>query len=356
MSGVGEVVTRGERRLGHGLTRVLGNNIVVSMAAPRRTEVTRTTNTYTMVTLRHVPTSVHTTNNISHVDSPGVVGNVRRTISVPMVTGYHVNRFTRTRVLRTVRVSCVSRDRILSPTSGICRVSGARFSMPFIYNTGGLNRTLHHVTRNTAVVHAGNRPKANSIIRTIARVHVVRDRVHHLISVDRSRLCRTTGRLRTPCSLIGCIRRGNGLPIIGFTTNNITAPTSTTLVVRLNTRNMFMNSNVFGDNGPTGHTRTVIGTIAGCGSPGVLTRLDRSLNRTVINVGRRRVTLLVTRENGWWWVEWQVGTPPRRRKTFVLSGCIVEVTILTLRNTFTRRERGLTRLNISDFRIHRLGS
>ncbi len=287
-----------QRRLGHGLTRVLGNNIVVSIAAPTRTHVTRTTKTYTIVTLRHVPTSVHTTNNISQVDSPGVVHNVRTTIDVPIVTGYHVNRFTRTRVLRTVRVSCVSRDRILSPTSSICRVSGARFSMPFIYKTGSLNRTLQHVTRKTAVVQAGNRPNAKSVVRTIQRVHGVRDRVHHLISVTASRLCRTTGRLNMPCSLIIFIRRGNHLPIIGFTTNNITAPTSTTLVVRLNTRNIFINSNVFGDNGPRGHTTTVIRTIAGCHSTGLLTSLDRSLNRTVINVGRRRVTLLVTRQNG----------------------------------------------------------
>lgn len=286
-------------RLGGGLTRVLGNKIVVSIAAPRRTGVTRTTNTYTIVTLREVPTSVHTTNKISHVDSPGVVGKVRRTISVPIVTGYEVKRFTRTRMLRTVRVSCVSRDRILSPTSSICRVGGERFSIPFIYKTGSLNRTLEHVGRKTSVVHAGNRPKANSVIRTIHRVHGVGDRVSGLMDVHRSRLFRTTGRLRIPCSLILCMRGGKGLPIMGFTTNNITAPTSTTLVVRLNTRKIFINSNVFGSKGPTGHTTTVMRTIAGCASTGLVTRLSSSLNRTVINVGRRRVRLLVTREKGW---------------------------------------------------------
>lgn len=290
-------------RLGGKLTRVLGNNIVVSIAAPRRTEVTTTTNTYTIVTLREVPTSVETTNNVSEVDSPGVVGNVRRTIDVPIVTGYHVNRFIRTRILRTVRVSCVSRSRILSPTSSICRVGGESFGIPFMYNTESLNRTLHHVGRKTSVVHAGNRPNANSVIRTIERVEGVGSRVTGLASVHRSRLFRTTGGLRIPFRLIGFIRSGNGLPIMGFTTNNITAPTSTTLVVRLNTRNIFINSNVFGSNSPTGETTTVMGTIAGFASTGLVTRLSRSLNRTVIKVGRDRVGVVVRRENGWGRVE-----------------------------------------------------
>ncbi|XP_057454276.1 pyridoxal 5'-phosphate synthase-like subunit PDX1.2 [Lotus japonicus] len=216
---------------------------------------------------------------ISRMTDPSLIKDIKRTVSIPILSRARVGHFVEAQILESTGVDYIDESEILSPADDHNHINKHNFRCPFVCGARTLGEALRRIREGAAMVRIqGDLSGSGNIAETVKNVRSVMGELRALSNMDEDEVFAFAKKIEAPYDLVAQTKQMGRLPVVHFAAGGIVTPADAALMMQLGCHGVFVGSEVFNCEDPFKRVRGIIQAVRNYNDPHVLVESMANLN------------------------------------------------------------------------------
>ncbi|XP_010535160.1 PREDICTED: pyridoxal 5'-phosphate synthase-like subunit PDX1.2 [Tarenaya hassleriana] len=216
---------------------------------------------------------------IRRMPDPGLVKEVKRAVSVPVMGRARVGHFVEAQILESLAVDYIDESEILAIADEDNFINKHNFRSPFICGCRNLGEALRRIREGAAMIRVqGEVTPAGNISETVRNVRTLMGDVRMLNNMDEDEVFTFAKNISAPYDLVVQTKQMGRLPVVQFASGGITIPADAAMMMQLGCDGIFVGSEIFDGPDPFKKLRSIVQAVRHYNDPHVLVEMSSGLD------------------------------------------------------------------------------
>ncbi|XP_062153952.1 pyridoxal 5'-phosphate synthase-like subunit PDX1.2 [Alnus glutinosa] len=269
-----------------GLTQILRGGAIVEVTNAEQAKIAEEAGACCLL----VSEPLH--RGISRMPDPSLIKEIKRTVSIPIMTRARVGHFVEAQILEAIGVDYIDESEALALADEENFINKHNFRCPFVCGCQNLGEALRRVREGAAMIRTqGDLSGSGNIAKTVKNVRAVMGEMRILNNMDEDEVFAFSKKIAAPYDLVAQTKQMGRLPVVQFAAGGIVSPADTALLMQLGCDGVFVGSEIFECSDPYKRVRGIIQAVRHYTDPHVLVETSSGLEDTMagLNLGEDRI-------------------------------------------------------------------
>jgi len=269
-----------------GLTQILRGGAIVEVTNAEQAKIAEEAGACCLL----VSEPLH--RGISRMPDPSLIKEIKRTVSIPIMTRARVGHFVEAQILEAIGVDYIDESEALALADEENFINKHNFRCPFVCGCQNLGEALRRVREGAAMIRTqGDLSGSGNIAKTVKNVRAVMGEMRILNNMDEDEVFAFSKKIAAPYDLVAQTKQMGRLPVVQFAAGGIVTPADTALLMQLGCDGVFVGSEIFECSDPYKRVRGIIQAVRHYTDPHVLVETSSGLEETMagLNLGEDRI-------------------------------------------------------------------
>uniref|UniRef100_A0A166H9Y8 PdxS/SNZ N-terminal domain-containing protein n=1 Tax=Daucus carota subsp. sativus TaxID=79200 RepID=A0A166H9Y8_DAUCS len=216
---------------------------------------------------------------ISRMPDPGLLKEVKRAISIPVMAKARVGHFVEGQILEAVEADYIDESEVIGIADEDHFINKHNFRVPFVCGCKDLGEALRRVREGAAMIRTqGDGMKLGDVVETVGSVRRVMGDIRILSNMDDDEVFTFSKRIGAPYDIVMQTKQMGRLPVVHFACGGIVMPADAALMMQLGCDGVFVGLEVFGCGDPYKKVRAIVQAVRNHSDPRVLAEVSSGFN------------------------------------------------------------------------------
>ncbi|XP_027344646.1 pyridoxal 5'-phosphate synthase-like subunit PDX1.2 [Abrus precatorius] len=269
-----------------GVAQTLRGGAILQVSNPQEAKIAEEAGACA-ITISEPPRS-----GISRMIDPSLVKDIKRVVSIPVLSRVRVGHFVEAQILEAVGVDYIDESEVLGMADDRNHINKHNFRCPFVCGARNLGEALRRIREGGAMIRIqGDLVGSGNIAETVKNVRSLMGEVRVLSNMDDDEVFAFSKKIEAPYDLVVQTKQMGRLPVVQFAAGGIVTPPDAALMMQLGCHGVFVGYEVFQCEDPFKRVRGIIQAVRHYNDPHVLIQTSCSLNEAMggLNLGDDRI-------------------------------------------------------------------
>ncbi|KAK7349181.1 hypothetical protein VNO77_06340 [Canavalia gladiata] len=229
---------------------------------------------------------------ISRMTDPSLVKDIKRVVSIPVLSRVRVGHFVEAQILEAVGVDYIDESEVLAVADEGNHINKHNFRCPFVCGARNLGEALQRIREGAAMIRIqGDLVSSGNIAQTVKNVRSLMGELRSLSNMDEDEVFAFSKKIEAPYDLVAQTKQMGRLPVVHFAAGGIVTPADAALMMQLGCHGVFVGSEVFQCGDPFKRVRGIIQAVRHYSDPHVLVETSCGMADAMagLNLGDDRI-------------------------------------------------------------------
>ncbi|KAJ1388784.1 Ribulose-phosphate binding barrel [Sesbania bispinosa] len=231
---------------------------------------------------------------ITRMTDPSLIKDIKRTISIPVLSRARVGHFVEAQILEAIGVDYIDESEVLSPADDQNHINKHNFRCPFVCGARNLGEALRRIREGATMIRIqGDLVGLGNIADTVKNVRSLMGELRALSNMDEDEVFTFAKKIEAPYDLVAQTKQMGRLPVVHFAAGGIVTPADAALMMQLGCHGVFVGCEVFRCQDPFERVRGIIQAVRHYNDPHVLVETSCGFTGAMadLNLGGDRIEM-----------------------------------------------------------------
>ncbi|WOH10767.1 hypothetical protein DCAR_0730237 [Daucus carota subsp. sativus] len=269
-----------------GLAQMLRGGVIIEVNNAEQAKIAESAGACCVVVVESVESG------ILRMPDPGLVKEVKRAVSIPVMAKARVGHLVEGQILEAVEVDYIDESEVMGIADEDHFINKHNFRVPFVCGCRNLGEALRRVREGAAMIRTqGEGMKLGDIVETVGSVRRVMGDIRVLSNMDDDEVFAFSKRIGAAYDIVAQTKQMGRLPVMHFACGGIVTPADAALMMQLGCDGVFVGPEVFACGNPYKKVRAIVQAVRNHTDPRVLAEVSSGFNEAMprFNVNENRV-------------------------------------------------------------------
>ncbi|CAI9773613.1 unnamed protein product [Fraxinus pennsylvanica] len=229
---------------------------------------------------------------ISRMPDPGLIKEIKQSISIPLMAKARVGHFVEAQILESVGVDYIDESEVLAIADEDHFINKHNFGTPFICGCRDLGEALRRVREGAAMIRSqGDLMGSGNVVETVRSVRKVMGEIRRLNNMDDDEVFAFSKQIIAPYDIVVQTKQMGRLPVVHFAAGGIVTPADAALMMQLGCDGVFLGPEVLSSADPYKRVRAIVQAVRSYNDPVELAQASSGLEDAMagLNLSENRV-------------------------------------------------------------------
>lgn len=229
---------------------------------------------------------------ISRMADPGLIKEIKRAVSVPVIARSRVGHFVEAQILEAIGVDYIDESEVISLADEQNYINKHNFRTPFICGCQNLGEALRRVREGAAMIRTqGDLVGSGNIAEAVRNVRSLMGQIRLLSNMDEDEVFAFSKNVAAPYDLVAQTKQMARPPVVQFAAGGIVTPADAALMMQLGCDGVFIGSEIFNCRDPYKRVRDIVQAVRHYTDPHVLAESSCGLEEGMesLNLSENRI-------------------------------------------------------------------
>src|SRR5690348_10056681 len=188
----------------------------------------------------------------------GVIEEIMRTVSIPVMAKARIGHFMEARVLEVLGVDYIDESEVLTPADEEHHIDKTDFKVPFVCGARNLGEALRRIAEGAAMIRTKGEAGSGNIVEAVRHIRTIVKEMKKLTVLGKEELVHESKKLQAPLELVQYVAEQGKLPVPNFSAGGIATPADAALVMQLGAEAVFVGSGIFKSSDPERRAKAIV--------------------------------------------------------------------------------------------------
>ncbi|KAL1810532.1 hypothetical protein ACET3Z_027522 [Daucus carota] len=248
-----------------GLAQMLRGGVIIEVNNAEQAKIAESAGACCVVVVESVESG------ILRMPDPGLVKEVKRAVSIPVMAKARVGHLVEGQILEAVEVDYIDESEVMGIADEDHFINKHNFRVPFVCGCRNLGEALRRVREGAAMIRTqGEGMKLGDIVETVGSVRRVMGDIRVLSNMDDDEVFAFSKRIGAAYDIVAQTKQMGRLPVMHFACGGIVTPADAALMMQLGCDGVFVGPEVFACGNPYKKARAIVQAVRNHTDPRVL--------------------------------------------------------------------------------------
>ncbi|TKY64494.1 Pyridoxal 5'-phosphate synthase subunit PDX1.2 [Spatholobus suberectus] len=218
---------------------------------------------------------------ISRMTDPSLVKNIKRCVSIPVLSRVRVGHFVEAQILEAIGVDYIDESEALAVADDRNFINKNNFQCPFVCGARNLGEALRRIREGAAMIRIqGELMGYGNVDETVKSVRCLMGEWRALRSMKEDEVFAFSKEIEAPYDMVAQTKQMGMLPVVHFAAGGIVTPADAALMMQLGCHGVFVGSEVFACEDPLQHVMSIVQAVRNYNDPRVLVEYSYGLDES----------------------------------------------------------------------------
>ena len=208
--------------------------------------------------LEKVPADIRAEGGVARMADPGIIEEIKRTVSIPVMAKCRIGHFAEAQVLEALEVDFIDESEVLTPADENNHILKTKFKVPFVCGCRNLGEALRRIGEGAALIRTKGEAGSGNIIEAVRHMRAVNDAIRRITTLDDEQLMAEAKKLGAPYDLVCYLKENGKLPVPNFAAGGIATPADASLMMQLGAESVFVGAGIFKSSNPAVRAKAIV--------------------------------------------------------------------------------------------------
>lgn len=259
-----------------GLAQMLRGGVIIEVTNVEQAKIAESAGACCVIVIENVESG------ILRMPDPGLVREIKRVVSIPVMAKVRVGHFVEAQILEAVEIDYIDESEVIGVADEDHFINKHNFRVPIVCGCRDLGEALRRVREGAAMIRTqGDEMKLGDIVKTVNNVRKVMGDIRILSNMDEDEVFAFSKRIGAPYDIVAQTKQMGRLPVVHFASGGIVTPADAALMMQLGCDGVFVGPEVFGCADPYKKVRAIVQAVRNYSDPRVLAEVSSGFNEAM---------------------------------------------------------------------------
>ncbi|XP_047327513.1 pyridoxal 5'-phosphate synthase-like subunit PDX1.2 [Impatiens glandulifera] len=256
-----------------GLAQMLRGGVIVEVTDPEQAKIAESAGSCCIVV-----SDPSTGGGISRMPDPTLIKEIKRSVSIPIMSNCRVGHFVEAQILEAVGVDYIDENEILAFADEDNFINKHNFGVPFVCGCRDFGEALRRVREGAAMIRIqGDLNLTGNIVETVRNVRKVMGDIRVLTNLDEDEVFSFSKEIAAPYDMVAQTKQLGRLPVVHFAAGGIVTPADAAMMMQLGCDGVFVGRETFDCSDPYRRVRAIVQAVRNYNDSNVLAKMSSGL-------------------------------------------------------------------------------
>jgi len=241
-----------------GLAEMLKGGVIMDVTTAAQAKIAEEAGACAVMALEKVPADIRAEGGVARMADPGIIEEIKRTVSIPVMAKCRIGHFAEAQVLEALEVDFIDESEVLTPADENNHILKTKFKVPFVCGCRNLGEALRRIGEGAALIRTKGEAGSGNIIEAVRHMRAVNDAIRRITTLDDEQLMAEAKKLGAPYDLVCYLKENGKLPVPNFAAGGIATPADASLMMQLGAESVFVGSGIFKSSNPAVRAKAIV--------------------------------------------------------------------------------------------------
>jgi pyridoxal 5'-phosphate synthase pdxS subunit len=260
-----------------GLAQMLKGGVIMDVVTAEHARIAEDAGAVAVMALERVPADIRAAGGVARMSDPGLIEEIMRTVSVPVMAKVRIGHFVEAQVLEALGVDYIDESEVLTPADEQHHIDKHKFKVPFVCGCRDLPEALRRIAEGAAMVRTKGEAGTGNIVEAVRHIRAVQSGIRELVGLREDELFARAKEMSAPLELVQRVARDGGLPVVNFVAGGIATPADAALAMQLGAEGVFVGSGIFKSDDPAGRAAAIVQATTHYDDPRIVLEVSKGI-------------------------------------------------------------------------------
>jgi pyridoxal 5'-phosphate synthase pdxS subunit len=260
-----------------GLAQMLKGGVIMDVVTAEHARIAEDAGAVAVMALERVPADIRAAGGVARMSDPGLIEEIMRTVSVPVMAKVRIGHFVEAQVLEALGVDYIDESEVLTPADEQHHIDKHKFKVPFVCGCRDLPEALRRIAEGAAMVRTKGEAGTGNIVEAVRHIRAVQSGIRELVGLREDELFARAKEMSAPLELVQRVARDGGLPVVNFVAGGIATPADAALAMQLGAEGVFVGSGIFKSDDPARRAAAIVQATTHYDDPRIVLEVSKGI-------------------------------------------------------------------------------
>jgi pyridoxal 5'-phosphate synthase pdxS subunit len=260
-----------------GLAQMLKGGVIMDVVTAEHARIAEDAGAVAVMALERVPADIRAAGGVARMSDPGLIEEIMRTVSVPVMAKVRIGHFVEAQVLEALGVDYIDESEVLTPADEQHHIDKHKFKVPFVCGCRDLPEALRRIAEGAAMVRTKGEAGTGNIVEAVRHIRAVQSGIRELVGLREDELFARAKEMSAPLELVQRVARDGGLPVVNFVAGGIATPADAALAMQLGAEGVFVGSGIFKSDDPARRAAAIVQATTHYDEPRIVLEVSKGI-------------------------------------------------------------------------------
>jgi len=272
---------KGSWKVKTGLAQMLKGGVIMDVVTPEHAKIAEAAGACAVMALERVPADIRAAGGVARMADLGVIENIMKTVSIPVMAKCRIGHFAEARVLESIGVDYIDESEVLTPADETHHVNKHDFKVPFVCGCRNLGEALRRIGEGAAMIRTKGEAGTGNIVEAVRHMRTVTDAIREIAAAPEDELMSRAKELGAPYELVVEVHKTGKLPVVNFAAGGVATPADAALMMLLGAEGVFVGSGIFKSDKPEVMAAAIVRATTHYQNPEIVAEVSRNIGEAM---------------------------------------------------------------------------
>lgn len=236
--------------------------VIMDVTTPEQARIAEAAGAVAVMALERIPADVRLAGGVSRMSDPGMIQEIMRTVSIPVMAKCRIGHIAEARVLEAIGIDMVDESEVLTPADDVHHVDKTKFRAPFVCGARNLSEALRRIAEGARIVRTKGDAGTGNILEAVRHLRQINREIAKVRALREDELYAMAKELAVPVELVRQVHDTGRLPVVNFSAGGVATPADAALMMELGAEGVFVGSGIFRSGDPAKRAAAIVQAVA----------------------------------------------------------------------------------------------